>query len=134
MGLERRRGQPIASVMSNTTQEIHRDAWQQYFDTLAKVLPTAEATVEVVGRDIGDQFVGERVLLAGISYDHKDDVLVIGLDTPGGLPEEVEHLVYHPQRVMVTGLDDGSTAIDVEDAEQHQTIIRYSEVPALPGG
>src|SRR4051795_3531962 len=113
--------------MTTATQEIPREAWREYFDTLAKVLPTVEATVEVIGRDLGDQFIGERVLLAGISYDSKDDVLVIGLDTPGGLPEEVEHLVYHPQRVMVTGLDDGSTVIDVEDAEEHQTIVRYSE-------
>src|SRR3954470_24865941 len=118
--------------MSTTTQEIPREAWRQYFDTLAKVLPTVEATVEVVGRDLGDQFIGERVLLTGISYDPKDDVLVIGLDTPGGLPEEVEHMVSNPQRVMVTGLDDGSTVIDVEDAEGHQTIVRYAEVPKLP--
>ena len=118
--------------MTTATQEIPREAWREYFDTLAKVLPTVEATVEVVGRDLGDQFIGERVLLAGISYDHKDDVIVIGLDTPGGLPEEVEHLVWNPQRVMVTGLDDGSTVIEVEDAEGHQTIVRYAEVPALP--
>ena len=118
--------------MSTTTQEIPREAWREYFDTLAKGLPTVEATVEVVGRDLGDQFVGERVLLTGISYDDKDDVLVIGLDTPGGLPEEAEHLVHHPQRVMVTGLQDGSTVIDVEDAERHQTIVRYADVPALP--
>jgi hypothetical protein len=118
--------------MTTTTQQIPREAWREYFDTLAKILPTVEATVEVIGRDLGDQFIGERVLLAGISYDDKDDVLVIGLDTPGGLPEEVEHLVDHPQRIMVTGLDDGSTAIDVEDAEGHQTIVRYHEVPALP--
>jgi hypothetical protein len=119
--------------MSTTTQEIPREAWPEYFDTLAKVVPTVEATVEVVGRDLGDQFVAEGVLLTGISYDHKDDVLVIGLDTPGGLREEAEHLVYQPQRVMVTGPEDGSSVIDVEDAERHQTIIRYAEVPALPG-
>jgi hypothetical protein len=118
--------------MATTTQEIPREAWHEYFDTLAKVLPTVEVTVEVVGRDLGDQFIGERVLLAGISYDDKDDVLVIGLDTPGGLPEEVEHMVHEPQRVMVTGLDDGSTVIEVKDAEGRQTIIRYEEVPALP--
>jgi hypothetical protein len=115
-----------------TTQEIPREAWRQYFDSVAKALPTVEATVEVIGRDLGDQFVGERVLLAGVSYDDKDDVLVIGLDTPGGLPEEAEHLVSKPRRVMVAGLEDGSTAIDVEDAEGHQTIVRYAEVPALP--
>jgi hypothetical protein len=118
--------------MATTTQEIPRQAWGRYFDTLDKVLPTVEATVEVIGLDLGDQFIGERVLLSGISYDHKDDVLVVGLDTPGGLPEEYEHMVSHPQKVMVTGMDDGSTAIDVADPEGHETIVRYAEVPALP--
>jgi hypothetical protein len=33
---------------------------------------------------------------------------------------------------MVTGLEDGSTVIDVQDADGHQTIVRYAEVPALP--
>ena len=120
--------------MATTTLEIPREAWRSCFDELTDTLGTVEATVEVVGRDLGDQFVAERALLTGVSYDHKDDVLVIGLDTPGGLPEDVEHLVYHPQRVMVTGLEDRSSVIDVEDAERHQTIIRYAEVPALPGG
>jgi hypothetical protein len=119
---------PIVLHMAATTQEIQREAWRGYFDTLAKVLPTVEVTVEVIGRDLGDQSVGERVLLAGISYDDKDDVLVIGLDRP----EQVEHFVYNPKRVLVTGLDDGSTVIEVEDAEGHQTIIRYAQVPALP--
>jgi Family of unknown function (DUF5335) len=118
--------------MTPTTQEIQREAWRGYFDTLGKLLPTVEVTVEVIGEDLGDQFIGERVLLAGISYDEKDDVLVIGLNTQGGLQEEVEHLVWNPQQVMVTSLEDGSTAIEVEDAESHQTIIRYVQVPALP--
>lgn len=118
--------------MTTTTHEIPREGWREYFDTVAKLLPTVEATVEVIGYDLGDQFVGEHVLLTGMSYDHKDDVLVVGLDTPGGLPEEAEHLVSNPRRVMVTGLGDGSTVIDVEDAERHQTIVRYHEVPALP--
>jgi uncharacterized protein DUF5335 len=75
---------------------------------------------------------GERVLLAGISYDDKDHVVVIGLDTPGGLPEEVEHFVSNPQRVMVTGLDDGSTVIEVEDAESRQTLPLRRGAGAAP--
>ena len=39
-----------------TTTEIPREAWRSYFEELTTVLGTVEATVEVVGRDIGDQF------------------------------------------------------------------------------
>jgi hypothetical protein len=36
-----------------TTLQIPREAWRSYFDELTDVLGTVEATVEVVGRDVG---------------------------------------------------------------------------------
>jgi hypothetical protein len=119
--------------MATTTQEIPKDAWRPYFDELSKILPTVEATVEITGYDLGDQIMAERLILTGISYDHKDDVVVIGLDAPGGTPEDVEHLVYNPQRIMVATSDGPETTIDIQDAEGRQTLIRYEQVPALPG-
>jgi hypothetical protein len=120
--------------MAPTTQEIPRDAWRPYFDDLSRHLGTVEATVEVDGRDLGAQVVAERLVLTGVSYDNKDDVVVIGLDAPGGQREEFEHLVDHPQKVMIaagTG-DRVELAIDIEDAAHHQTIIRVERPPALP--
>jgi Family of unknown function (DUF5335) len=38
-----------------TTTEIPREVWRSYFEELTTVLGTVEATVEVVGRNIGDQ-------------------------------------------------------------------------------
>ena len=118
--------------MTETTQEIPRDDWRRYFDELAKRLPTVEVTVEVIGSDVGDQLIGQRLRLTGITYDNKDDVLVVGLDAPGGSPEELQHFVYNPQRIEVTENADGSSVVEVEDAEDHKTIISYAPVPALP--
>jgi hypothetical protein len=118
------------------TTEIEHEAWTRYFDELSRHLGTVEATVEVDGRDVGAQILAERLVLTGITYDHKDDVIVIGLDAPGGPPpEDVEHLVEHPQHVYIaTGLDDSTEmAIDIEDAEAHRTIVRLERPPALPG-
>jgi hypothetical protein len=122
----------MGTGMATTTQEIPQAAWREYFDDLSKTLPTVKATVEIAGRDIGAQVAAERQLLTGISYDHKDDVIVIGLDAPGGLPEDAEHLVYGPQKVFVAAEIDGETVIDIEDSEGQKTIVHVEPVPALP--
>jgi hypothetical protein len=118
-----------------TTTELPRESWGAYFDTLSKYLGTTEATVEIVGKDLGDQLAAERLVLTGITYDHKDDVVVIGLDAPGGNPEEYQHLVYKPQKILVApGGAGAEMVVDIEDAEGNKHIVRLERPPALPPG
>jgi hypothetical protein len=119
--------------MATTAQELPRERWTPYFDTLSKYLGTVEATVEIVGKDLGDQIAAERLVLTGITYDHKDDVLVIGLDAPGGSPEEYQHLISQPQKIFVApGGIGAEMVIDVEDAEGEKHIVRLERPPELP--
>jgi hypothetical protein len=118
--------------MAPQTEQLPREAWHPYFDDFSKHLGTYEATVEIDGPDIGAQIAAERMVLTGITYDHKDDVIVIGLDAPGGDPEEYQHLVEHPQAVFIAPGVAGELSIDITDAEQHQTILRLERPPALP--
>jgi hypothetical protein len=53
--------------MATTTQDIPREAWCSYLDELTSVFGTVEATVQVVGRDVGDQTEAERQTLADIA-------------------------------------------------------------------
>jgi Family of unknown function (DUF5335) len=122
--------------MPTETQQIPRETWQEYFDRLSTVIGTVEATVEITGPDVGDQFISEDPLVVtGMTYDEKDDVLVIGLDVPGGHVEELEHFVYRPQAILAAGPQDLETelVLDIQDDENHQTIVRIQPVPALPG-
>ena len=118
--------------MAVVTQEIPQDVWRRYFDEFSKTMGTLEATVEIAGQDLGAQIAAERLVLTGLTYDDRDDVLVIGLDAPGGLREEYEHLVDHPQRILVATGGGVETAIDIEDGESRQHIIRMEHAPALP--
>jgi hypothetical protein len=114
--------------MATTTREIPREEWRRYFDEFSRDLPDMHATVEVAGREIGAQVEAERPLLTGVTYDDKDDIVVIGLDAPGGLQEDLEHIVYQPQKIYVAE-GEGETIFDIEDAEQVQTLVRLE-----PGG
>jgi hypothetical protein len=120
--------------MATITQEVPRETWRPYFDEMSRTLGTVEATVEVVGRDLGAQIEAERLLLTGITYDDRDDVLVIGLDAPGEPEEDLERMVDHPRRIMVATSETPpeEMTIDVEDAEGNQTIVRIERPPALP--
>jgi uncharacterized protein DUF5335 len=118
--------------MASETQELPRETWTSYFDEFSKHLGTLEATVEVAGSDLGDQISAERLVLTGITFDYKDDVLVIGLDAPGGDPEEYEHMVEHPQRIFIATGEGAELTVDVEDADGHRTLVTLDRPPALP--
>jgi Family of unknown function (DUF5335) len=110
--------------MALTTRELAREEWPGYFDDFSRNLDTLVATVEVAGREIGDQIEADRLMLTGISYDRKDDIVVIGLDAQGGVSEELEHIVYKPQKIYIATGDGEPTVFDIADAEGQQTLVR----------
>ena len=91
-------------------------------------LPDLRATVEVAGREIGAQVEAENPRLTGITYDDGDDIVVIALDAPGEVLENVEHVVYHPQKIYVEEEDD-VTVFDIEDSEEQKTLVRLEPAP-----
>ena len=128
-------GALIRQVMAVSTYEIPREAWRSYFEALTDVLGAVEATVEVVGRDVGAQVADERQILTDMTYDDRDDVIVVGLDAPGSTAERVEHLIEHPQQILVATGEPPPLEVtyDIEDGEHHQWLIRLERPPALPG-
>jgi Family of unknown function (DUF5335) len=107
--------------MAEDTREIPREDWTDYFDELGRLDPPPTVTVEVDGEEVGAQTEAGPSLLAAVSYDHRDDVLVVGF---GSTDKRAEHLVYAPRRVYALESDGGVEAIDVEDAEGTKTVIR----------
>jgi len=113
--------------MASTTREIPRAEWQSYFDDFSRDLPDLAATVEVLGAEVGAQVEAEQPLLAGVTYDHGDDIVVIGMDAGGDRHENLEHIVYHPQKIEVEEEDDAKT-FNFEDSEGLQTLLRLQPV------
>jgi hypothetical protein len=114
------------------TNELPRDGWRAYFDDLSRGLATMQATVEIEGPDLGAQVQAEGLVLSGISYDDRDDILVVGL-SPGGPTESLEHLVSSPQRIWVASSDGIlPSTIEVEDADGQRTLVHLQAAPALP--
>lgn len=110
--------------MATETRELSRDEWKGFFDDFSRNLADLTATVEVEGADVGAQTEAERLHLTGITYDDGDDIVVIGLDAPGGLKEEAERVIYDPRTIYLATEDGGAATFDIEDAEGHKTLVR----------
>ena len=107
------------------TTVVEKERWQTYFDHLSSVLDTQLAEIEVAALDLGDQIASEWVPLNGITYDPKDDVLVVDL-------EGAEHVIRAPREVVVDEDDAGIRSLTVVCAEQHRHIIRLRSALPLP--
>jgi len=118
--------------MAGETSDLPRDGWRAYFDDLSHRLATERTVVELRGAELGAQVQAEGLVLSGLSYDDRDDILVIGL-SPGGPDEVLEHIVSSPQRIeVVSGEDLLPATIEVEDGDGIRTLLRLGAAPALP--
>jgi Family of unknown function (DUF5335) len=119
--------------MADETQELARERWRTYFDDLSRGLGAVEATVEIDGDDLGAQIEADRLTLTGISYDDRDDLLVLMLTAAGGARDELEHMVQQPRRIVVERTGAAlPTSIDVEDADGRRTLVELRAAPELP--
>jgi hypothetical protein len=106
---------------------LEKSAWNDYFNLVSKiVLIGKRAEVEVASLSFGAQIEAEWVLLLGVVYDEKDDILEITLD---GL----DHLVHRPLQIHV---DEGASSIlsgfAVLDHAGCRHIVRLRDPLMLP--
>jgi Family of unknown function (DUF5335) len=117
--------------MALSTQEIPRPEWKRYFDDFSRGLQTTVARIEVLGAGSGAQVEAERGILRGVSYDDRDDEIVVAIEAEGGAGD-LERSISSPQKVFV-GTEGATTVFDVEDAEGTKTLVSMEPAPSLPG-
>ena len=110
--------------MANT-RELPRHEWRQFFDRMSSALLGKRAQVEVDALDLGAQFVAEWIPMLGITYDDKDDLLDVALD-------QTDHLIRHPQQIVVEQGPLGIASVAVVDGEGARQIVRLKAPLALP--
>jgi len=92
---------------------------------MSKALTGKWAEIEVASLDIGDQITAEWIPLIGITYDSKDDLLDVAL-------ERYDHLIRHPQQVVVDDADGSLRSVAIVDAEGSTQIVRMRVPVMLP--
>lgn len=108
------------------TRFIAKEDLQHYFDHFSSIMPTEQVEIEVAGLDVGDQIAAEWVPLEGITYDSKDDIIVVDL------ADKYQHVIKSPQEVSVEEDDDGLHAIEIKCGEGHMHLLKLKQALPLP--
>lgn len=119
--------------MSAPTPERRRE-WAALTDRLSIALTGHDVTIEVLDPDGGDASVVEREPFGGITYDDKDDVVVIAV--AGRTPEHpvvLRHLIQRPQEILADVLPQGA-AVRITDASGTTTVLSLLRRPEHQGG
>jgi hypothetical protein len=108
--------------MSVTTSE-QRHQWSELTDRLSADHEGHDVAIEVLDAGGGDNSLVARLPFDGITYDHKDDVVVISV---GGraprYPVVLRHLVHHPTEILFDLIPQGA-ALKITDSSGTTTLV-----------
>ena len=108
------------------SHEIPQNQWIPFFNELSKRHQGDHVTVELMGRDIGDQREAQDQALLGITVDPptgacKIDVM---MGDAGGV--NIAHEIAHPIHVRLAQNDDGrDAAVEIESDSGPATLVRF---------
>jgi hypothetical protein len=105
-------------------RQLARSQWQEYFDRISRAIGARHVDVEVTGLGLADRIGADWVALTGLSYDPKDEVLIV---FAGGLQQRIR-----PVRVDIDHEFDWLHGIDAVDAEGNHCIVQLKEPLNLP--
>jgi len=108
-----------------TTRKLERSEWRQYFDEVAKHLPSMRVAVSIMGDDIGVQPETENSALVGLSYDSNDEVFEVA--TPN-----ISHRVANPKEIYVREEGGRLSSVEVIAQDDTKQIVELRPLPSLP--
>jgi hypothetical protein len=92
-------------MAKTASKEVDRSDWRKLFELASLGYRDEDVTIEILGDDLGDQLEAERLPLFAITYDDKDDAVVISV---GGkdrrYPVVLRHIIHHPQKILADDL------------------------------
>ena len=96
------------------TREIAKDDWHSFFDQVSRALRGKLIQIEA-----------NKLSLNGLTYDSKDDALIITSD-------QIEHVIRSPLQIFITDGGEGINSLKVCAADGTDQIVNFTEPLALP--
>ncbi len=110
------------------TQEIPRAEWRPFFDDFSLRHEGWIVSVEIIGRDIGDQEQARKPL-AGVTADVKDPIPRIEISLGNLLDGHVVHIIEAPSRVWCKlPMIPADEAIEIEDGDGRKTLVTFVRI------
>jgi len=108
------------------TQEIPSNQWVPFFNELSKRHTGDHVTVELLGRDIGDQHEAQDQSLMGITVDPPSGACKIEVMVGEDEHTNIAHEIARPVHVRLAKSDDGiDAALEIEADSGPRTLVRF---------
>ena len=108
------------------THEIPDNHWIPFFNDLSKRHQGEHVTVELMGRDIGDQTEARDQALMGITVDPPSGSCKIEVMAGDINQANISHEIAHPIHVRLAKSDDGrDEAREIESDAGPATLVRF---------
>ena len=109
--------------MSDQPPELPRSEWQARLEELTKQHEGHDVAIELLDQVFGDEAEVEKLPLAYLEFDPKDDAVIVAVGgRDGRYPVVLRHIIEHPQRIVVDSYED-RLALDIVDDEGDHTIV-----------
>jgi len=107
-------------------EQIAQDHWMTFLNDFNKTHHGYEASIEIVGRDFGDQEETAWLPFSGISYDsHHHQIIVTVGGVSSRYPAHLTHMIDKPTKLQVHRATGGEPmAILIGAPEQPETLVR----------
>lgn len=111
-----------------------RGEWSTLVDRLSADHEGHDVTIELLGPDGADNSLVERLPFDGITYDRKDDVVVISVGgSPPRYPVVLRHLIPHPSEIVFDLIPQGA-ALKITDSSGTTTLVSLLRRRGHEGG
>jgi hypothetical protein len=116
--------------MAGTTMHKGSD-WKTALDQLTAERADDNVTIEAIDPIVGPQFQAERLPLSYLTYDPKDDVVIVAVGgrTPQ-YPVVLRHMIWHPTEMDVATDDVSQPAVRVVESDGTVTLVTFHAEPA----
>jgi hypothetical protein len=109
-----------------STATLHRKDWRTALDEFDAEHKGELVTIEVLDPSVGHQYAAERLPFSSLTYDPKDDVVIVAVGgEPPRYPVVLRHMVPHPKEVEVTSSDVPEPAVRLVDPDRSITLITF---------
>jgi hypothetical protein len=108
-----------------TVQRIEQRNWGSFLATFSETLVGKSAEIEVASLELGDQLMAEWSPHLGMSYDPKDDLIMVMVD---GL----DHMISSPRELCVDADVGRMIGLEIIDGENRRQILKFKDPLTLP--
>lgn len=116
------------------SQEIPSDQWVPFFNDLSRKHQGEHVTVELMGRNIGDQMEAKDQSLLGITVDPPSGAFKIEVMVGENNGINMSHEIAHPIHVRLAQSEQGmDQALEIEPEGGPCTLVRFLSTGELPG-